>query len=173
MRPALLRDVVVDQPQMSDVAQQLNLRPGEEFLNLYVQDTRASDWRALLRFLSAAAWPAQLSGPGGTQEVPGGAGDIEAVVSRIGTGEIVHMLRVWPADYVVISHFFTLRTIEFGVLARPLRDPAALLELLRFMSDVATAVGKDLKLTYETLAGEEAEALVVATATGLVRLGEG
>jgi hypothetical protein len=172
VKEGVMRDVVMDHPRMVDVAEQVRLRPHEDFLSLWIQDTRGSHWRALLRYLSTGAWPAQISDPVGTREVPGGDAEVEAIVSRIGAGEIVHMLRIWPGDYVVISHFFTRGTIELGVLARPLRDPGALFLLVRFMADVAVAVGKDVKLTYETAAGADAEALVVATAAGEVHLGD-
>ena len=112
--------------------------------DIYVLETRTSDWQRLLDHLRSSGRALRFSVDGLEQPLPTSA---SAVLALRAQSSPVLNLDVQGID--LACHFFTDTEIEFDLLPQQVRDEATLSAVLGFMTEIGSLLGKTVILTPE------------------------
>ena len=111
--------------------------------DLYVHDTTIGDWDAFVAFLTSSSYRIDYYKDGTQEPVPNSAATV------FSDREHTHNLCIHVRDLKVHCHFFTTEEIELDLDPREVRSQAQLDAVLDFISNLGTALRRDVMLTEE------------------------
>ncbi|MFJ8623147.1 hypothetical protein ACIRD3_09875 [Kitasatospora sp. NPDC093550] len=128
-----------------DVAWLLDPSGGGTLPDVYIADTTAADWQAVLDLVVERGWSYEYSEGSSVLPLPGAA----AVLSRPADAECPN-LRVWPAAEVcAIFRFLADEQIDFDVSLWELQGQERLDVLCGFLTAIGRRLGKPVPLYFE------------------------